>query len=175
MSKEPHMTMAKSTMVILLVYHIVLGLLSIYMILSVWPDAVPITQNRTIHLVLDLLVLNLNAELTLLFVVVFSGIIGAFVHSIASIAVHRSLKDLGNEWTVWYATRPYVGAGLALSLYFLLRAGFFSFGADPSAINIYGVAGISTIAGMFTNQTTEKLRDMASTLLKSKNTNKKEK
>lgn len=166
MSKEPHMSMARSTMVILLVYHIVLGSISIYVILGVWPDALPLAQNRNVNLFRGLLELNLNAELTLLLVVVSAGIIGAFVHSIGSIAVHRSLGDLGKEWTVWYVTRPFIAVGIALSLYFLLRAGFLSLGADPSAINIYGVAGISGIAGMFTSKATEKLKDIANTLLK---------
>jgi hypothetical protein len=158
--------MGRSTMMILLVYHIVLGSISIYMILGVWPDAISLTQNRTVNLFRGLLALNLNAELTLLLVVVFAGIIGAFVHSIGSISWHRSQRDLEKRWTVWYATRPFIGVGLALSLYFLLRAGFLSLGADPSAINIYGVAGISGIAGMFTNKATLKLKDIANTLLK---------
>ena len=158
--------MGTRTMVILVVYHIIMGLLSIYMVLGVWPDTVPLAQNRTVHLFLGLLALNLNAELTLFLVVVFAGIIGAFVHSISSIAMHRSRGDLGDDWTVWYASRPFIGAGLALSLYFLLRAGFLSFGADPSVINIYGAAGISGIAGMFTHKATEKLKDLANALLK---------
>lgn len=156
--------MESSTMVILLVYHLVLGSIAISVVISVWPAVVPAPENQTVRLFLGLLTLRLNSELTLLLVVVFTAIIGSFVHTVGSIGLHKANEDLREGWAVSYATRPFVGAGLALIIYFLLRAVFLNFGADPSMINIYGVAAISGMAGMFTNSITEKVRDLANAL-----------
>lgn len=158
--------MSRSTTAILLVYFMILGVLSIDIILSVWPAAASLSENRTVSMLMNLFTVNLNAELTFLLIVIFSGIIGAFVQSLSSIAIHQSRKDLGAEWSIWYLTRPFVGAALALALYFLLRGGFLGLGTDPSSINVYGIAGLSGISGMFTNQATQKLRDVAEALLK---------
>jgi hypothetical protein len=153
------------TITFLLAFNIALGLLSIYIILNIWPETATITQTRTVNL-FGLFDLTLNTELTYLLVVVFSAIIGAFVQAVSSIAVHYSLRDLTAPWKIWYATRPFVGAGLALALYFLVRGGLLNLGTEASTINIYGIAGLSGIVGMFTNQATMKLRDVAEALLK---------
>jgi len=159
-------TMCRRTMLLLLVYHAVVGVLAIYMILSIWPSGNALTTSRSVSLFGGLIEIDLDGELNLLLIVVFGGITGAFIQSTSSIAHHRSLNDLGEEWSVWYGTRPFVGAGLALALYLLLRGGFLGLGTDPSSMNIFGIAGIAGIAGMFTNQATQKLRDVAETLLK---------
>ncbi len=154
-------------MLLLLFYHAVVGLLAIYVIFSIWPGTVSIDENRTIPLFLGIVSLNLNAELTMILVVIFSGVTGAFVQSLGSIAFHQANKDLTAEWTAWYVTRPFIGAGLALAIYLVLRAGFIGVGTDASSINIFGTAAIAAISGMFTDKATTKLKEVANTLLRS--------
>ncbi len=157
--------MPNSMLAALLIYHLILGGFAIYMILSIWPGTVPPPQNRVVGLFGGRVTLNLNVEVTLLLVVVFAALVGAFVHSFASIAWHRAHDALEERWATWYITRPFIGVGLALLIYFLLRAGFLNFSTEASSINLYGVAAISGIAGMFTQKATEKLRDLADALL----------
>ncbi len=152
---------------ILLVFLLILGLLSIYLIYVIWPEPSTLNQARTVGL-FGVFSLDLNTETTYLLVVVFSAMIGAFVQAIGSIATHCSNCDLTAPWSVWYATRPFVGAGLALATYFVIRGGLLNLSTDASAISIYGIAGLSGIVGMFTNQATLKLRDVAETLLSTK-------
>jgi hypothetical protein len=159
--------MPQSTMSILLVYHAVMGLLAIYIIFSIWPGAATIDQNRTISLFLGLFSLNLDAELTMILVVLFAGVIGAFIQSLGSIAYHQANKNLLEEWAAWYVTRPFIGAGLALAIYLVLRAGFIGVGTDASSINIFGTAALAAISGMFTDKATTKLKEVANTLLRS--------
>ena len=158
--------MSQRTMLLLILYHVVLGLIAIYIIFSIWPGAAPINENRTISLFFGLLSLNLDAELTLILVAISAGVIGAFIQSLGSIAKHRAQNDLGAVWSAWYLTRSFLGAGLALAIYLVLRAGFINMSADAASISLFGTAGISVICGMFTDKATEKLKEVANTLLK---------
>ncbi|MCW4030737.1 MAG: hypothetical protein NWE80_00045 [Candidatus Bathyarchaeota archaeon] len=159
--------MPQRTMLFLLVYHVLMGLLAIYILFSIWPGAASIEESRTIPLFLGLFSLNLNAELTMILIVISAGAIGAFIQSLGSIAFHRAKKDLTEEWAAWYVTRPLIGAGLALAIYLVLRAGFIGVGTDASSINIFGTAAIAAISGMFTDKATTKLKEVANTILKS--------
>ena len=127
--------MPQRTMLFLLVYHVFMGLLAIYILFSIWPGAVPIEESRTIPLFLGLFSLNLDAELTMILVVISAGVIGTFIQSLGSIAFHRANKDLTEEWAAWYVTRPFIGAGLALAIYLVLRAGFIGVGTQTKTIS----------------------------------------
>ncbi len=159
--------MSQRTMLSLLFYHAIAGLLAIYMIFSIWPGADTIDQIRTIPIFLGIFTLTLDAELTMILVVIFSGVIGAFIQSLGSIAFHQANKNLTAEWASWYVTRPFIGAGLALAIYLVLRAGFIGVGTDASSINIFGTAALAAICGMFTDKATTKLKEVANTLLRS--------
>jgi hypothetical protein len=158
--------MPTSTASLLIIYHIVVGLLAIHIIYSIWPGAVSIDQNRTIPVFFGFFSLTLDAELTMILIVIFAGVIGAFIQSLGSIAYHRAKKDMTPEWATWYITRPFIGAGLALAIYLVLRAGFTNIGTDASSLNIFGTAAIAAISGMFTDKATQKLKEVANTLLK---------
>jgi len=105
---------------------------------------------------------NANPELDLLLVVICSGIIGAIVQTLASLVQHKSASDLGARWEGWYYSRPPLAIGLALMVYFLVRGGLLSLstvslGADPTHINVFAVAAVSAIAGMFTDEANKRL------------------
>ena len=159
--------MSQPTMLLLLIYTGVMGLIAIYVVFSIWPGAVSIDQSRTIPLFFGLLSLNLDAELTMILVVLFAGVMGAFIQSLGSIAYHRANESLTEEWAAWYVTRPFIGAGLALAIYLVLRAGFIGMGTDASSINIFGTAALAAVSGMFTDKATTKLKEVANTLLRS--------
>ncbi len=151
----------------LLAFNVALGVVAIYLVFVIWPTGTNLNTDRTVS-AFGIFPLALNAETTYILMVVFASIIGATVQAIGSIAQHCSKCDLTSPWAVWYFTRPMVGAGLALALYFVIRGGLLNLSTDASALSIYGIAGLSGIVGMFTNQATLKLRDVAETLLSTK-------
>ena len=103
-----------------------------------------------------------NPEIRLVMFSIFFGVIGASVHGIGSLTAWMSTRKLEAGWGVWYLTRPVIGAALAIITYLILRAGFVSGG--PTAISDFGVAAISALVGLMTNEMTRKLRDIFDTL-----------
>jgi hypothetical protein len=91
-----------------------------------------------------------------------AGALGSYIHLATSFVEHAGRKALSTSWAWWYFLRPLVGSALALIVYFVLRAGLIT-GASEAATNStnpYGVAAISGLAGMFSRQATEKLREI---------------
>jgi hypothetical protein len=110
-----------------------------------------------------------NPELYLLLVVVCSAIIGATVQALASLVQHKSASDLAARWKGWYFSRPPLAIGLALMIYFLVRGGLLSLstvslGADPTHINVFAVAALSAITGMFTDEASKRIGKVVDTL-----------
>lgn len=103
-----------------------------------------------------------NPEIRLVIFSSFFGIIGASLHGIGSLTAWLSSRKLESGWEIWYLTRPVIGAALALITYILLRAGFVTGG--PTAISDFGVAGLSALVGLMTDEMTIKLRDVFDTL-----------
>jgi hypothetical protein len=103
-----------------------------------------------------------NPEIRLVMFAVFFGVIGASVHGIGSLTAWISTRKLEAGWGIWYLTRPPIGAALAIITYLVLRAGFVTGG--PTAISDFGVAGLSALVGLMTDEMTTKLRDIFDTL-----------
>lgn len=103
-----------------------------------------------------------NPEIRLVIFATFFGIIGASIHGIGSLTAWISTNKLESGWGIWYLTRPPIGAALAVITYIILRAGFVSGG--PTAISDFGVAGISALVGLMTDEMTAKLRDVFDSL-----------
>jgi hypothetical protein len=88
----------------------------------------------------------------LIFVVIFSGIIGACTFSLFAISHHLGAdKDFDKQWQAWYLLRPIIGGVLTI-------------GADLKNLNLIGVAAISGLVGMFSEHAMHKLQDLADTL-----------
>src|SRR6478672_7672134 len=103
-----------------------------------------------------------NPEIRLVIFSTFFGVIGASVHGIGSLTAWISRGKLEAGWDIWYLTRPPIGAALALITYLIIRAGFVTGG--PTAINDFGVAGMSALVGLMEDEMTTKLRDIFDTL-----------
>ncbi len=71
-----------------------------------------------------------------------------------------------SSWIVWYLLRLVVGVLLALLFYFTVRGGFFSGSAQTSSVNPYGIAAIAGLAGLFSKQATDKLREVFETVFR---------
>jgi hypothetical protein len=110
----------------------------------------------------DLEIVFTNPEIRLVMFSIFFGVIGASVHGIGSLTAWISTRKLESGWGIWYLTRPPIGAALAIITYLILRAGFVTGG--PTAISDFGVAALSALVGLMTDEMSSKLRDIFDTL-----------
>ncbi|MGH2867082.1 MAG: hypothetical protein ACRDNK_05860 [Solirubrobacteraceae bacterium] len=132
-------------------------------LMNLWPtvDAGPgVGSPATVRLLLGALPVHVNASTALILLAVNAGALGSMIPAATSLADYVGNRQLYASWIVWYVMRPLVGSLLALLLYFALRGGFLSSGAQSSALNPYGVAALASLSGLCSNQATDKLRDL---------------
>lgn len=149
--------------------HIIWALLLFYVLLKTWPpDA---TSDRPMYFFSPISVLRF--ELTsgtmdqrLLFMVMALGALGALIHSSVSFTTYIGNRKFLMSWTWWYLLRPFVGAALALALYFVVRAGFLTSAGSTTALNHFGVAMLAIMSGLFSKQASDKLEEVFTTLFK---------
>jgi hypothetical protein len=103
-----------------------------------------------------------NPEIRLVLFSTLFGIIGASIHGIGSLTAWITTNKLQAGWGIWYLTRPPIGAALAIITYIIIRAGLVTGG--PTSISDFGVAGISALVGLMTDEMTAKLRDVFDSL-----------
>lgn len=120
----------------------------------------------TVRLLFGLMTAHVGGGGALLLLVVILGALGSLVHVATSFADFVGNRDFYLSWSPWYLLRPLIGASLALLLYFAVRAGFLSAGAQNTSVNPYGTAALAGLAGLFSKQATDKLREVFETLFK---------
>lgn len=108
---------------------------------------------------------SLQKDMHLVFVVVYAGALGGLIHGLSSLAHHARENDFQPNFVYWYISRPFLGAALALAVYFAFRGGIIS-DTNIDILNPYGVAAISIVVGLGSKKITDKLRDLFDTLLK---------
>ena len=133
--------------------------------LKLWPHVVADTpETRQALGELTLFTLPVPRSLQLLVLAMVMGGLGTFLHVAGSFVVYVGNRELVKSWVWWYLLWPYIGMVLAVVLYVTFRAGFVSIAQDQDAVNPYGVAAISALAGMFARHAIEKLREVFATL-----------
>ncbi len=150
-------------------YTIIVFAVITYFFVGVWPskteDIALNATTRQVTLYGTGVRFPIGAETTLVFVMMFAGIMGACVFSLFAISHHLGAdKDFDKTWQAWYLLRPIIGGGLALIFYFLLRGGVLSIGANLNSLNLVGLAAVSGLVGMFAEHAMHKLQDLADTL-----------
>ncbi len=154
---------------------IVFGLALIASLVNLWPSIELATTatsgtgasantRTTVRLLFALVTVKVTPSMALLLLVVLTGMLGSLVHAATSFTDFVGNRRFYVSWTAWYLLRPVVGASLAVLLYFAVRGGFLSDGAQSSSINPYGIAAIAGLAGLFSKQATDKLREVFETL-----------
>lgn len=136
-----------------------------------FPDLLP--TNWT-----GILTLYPNVEHRLMIVMLLAGSLGSFTHVATSYTDYVGNQAFEFRWTWWYLLRMVVGGSLALIFYFLLRGGLISPAADGATnagLNPYGLVAVGALAGMFSKQATDKLREVFDTLFKTTGDERKDK
>jgi hypothetical protein len=112
--------------------------------------------------------LDITPEARLLLIVLLAGALGSYIHALQSLVDFSGNATLKASWTWWYIARPFLGMALALIFYAALRGGLLAgTPADIKYVNPYGSFTIAALAGMFTDQATQKLADIFDVLFKS--------
>jgi hypothetical protein len=137
-------------------YFLLLGVCTAYALWTIWPYKGAATSARVFGLLVDF---KSDPDARLLILAMLAGILGALVHVTTSFATYLGNRELDRSWVPWFALRPLIGMTLGLLFYLIVRAGFVtSNGAD--SVNPFGVTAISGLAGLFSKQTVDKLRDI---------------
>ena len=105
---------------------------------------------------IDLIDLNV----LMLMLVGLGGFLGNMIHIATSFTAFVGAKTFKRSWFLWYFVKPFTAAALAMGLYFVFRAGFLNYSADPAGINLYGVMTVAILAGLFTDRATLKLGEV---------------
>lgn len=122
----------------------------------------------------------LYREHVLFIIVLLAGALGALVHAATSFADYVGNRALSRDWLWWLALRLPIGMTLALVFYMLLRGGLMGSGAPEISngdnggpqvvaadfINPFAVAALAALAGMFSKQATDKLREIFDSLFR---------
>ena len=117
-----------------------------------------------VHLLFGLLSWKPSTSVALLGLVAVAGVLGSLVHTMDSFALHVADGDFDKAWNWWYLIRPFVGAGLAVLTYLLVRGQLLGLNGSSTALNPYGIAGVAALAGLFSKQAVSKLAEVFDTL-----------
>ncbi len=148
-------------------YLIILNLVLVYLILRVWPGKIPMSDGSTwVTIIPGLLGLNLWPEARYLALVFLVGALGAYIHLATSFTEFLGNRSFYTSWKWWYGLRPFIGSALALMVYFAARGGLISANSSATDLSPYGIAALAGLAGMFSKQATDKLREVFENMFK---------
>ncbi len=155
---------------------ILVGLALVASLINLWPAVSSATTTtaagaaaqapHTVRLMFGAVTVKATSNTALLLLVVVVGALGSLIHAATSFADFVGNQRFYSSWLVWYSMRLIVGAALALLLYFVFRGGFFSANAQETSVNPYGIAALAGLAGLFSKQATDKLREVFETLFR---------
>jgi len=149
------------------VYLILLNLVLLYVLLRLWPGQVP---HKADHLPVTLIpgvwVPDVWTEARFLALVAVAGALGSYIHLTTSFTDYLGNRQFVSSWKWWYVLRPFIGSALAVIVYCAVRGGLISGGAGAGDLSPYGVTALAGLAGMFSKQATDKLKEVFEDLFK---------
>jgi len=158
---------------------IIFTLLPVIFIVAIWPDRLPAIGEKVgmiyqwdwfnvrldDHLSTTGPYISLNSVIFLL--VALAGFLGSMIHIATSFTNFVGAEQFKKSWIPWYFVKPFTATGVALILYFVLRAGLLNLG-DSNQVNLYGLVTLSALAGLFTDKATIKLEEVFTVIFKPK-------
>ncbi len=148
-------------------YLMIVFLVLVFLLVQIWPIANPsAVADGSVWKPVTLPYIELSDEKRMIFIVLLSGGIGGMIHALQSFVGFVGSKSFISSWLWWYVIRPVVGAGLALLFYLSLRGGLLTTSTGVKNLSVFGFASISTLAGLFSEQATAKLKELFDTMFK---------
>ncbi len=142
----------------------VVGLALFASLFEVWPT---VERGRTsamteigASLLFGLYTLKLTQSTGLLLLAALGGALGAYIHTVTSFSTYVGNRAFKSSWIWWYLLRIFAGAALALLLYFAFRGGLITADDASEDVNPYGVAALAGLAGLFSKQAIDKLKEV---------------
>jgi hypothetical protein len=154
-----------------------LAVLTFYLLVSTWPVSGATERSGFADFsVFGSSPFSISSDHRLFVTVIAAGALGSLIHTITSFADYVGNRTLSRSWIWWLVLRAPVGVALALLFYLVLRGGLIvpslpnrSAASDTTLLlNPYGIAAISALAGMFSKQATDKLREIFDTLFRTR-------
>jgi hypothetical protein len=148
---------------IVLLALVIIGLMvfAVYCLIAVWPVST-IAKGTTVSYVAGIR-LSLDQEHRLFVVVAVTGALGGLLHAARSLYAYVGNRTLLRSWLLFYLSLPFIGAGLAVLFYLILRGGLVT--GTAAEVNFFGFAAISALVGLFTPEAALKLQQIFTTLL----------
>jgi len=143
------------------VYLIVLNLVLLYILVKIWPEKIPLEgEEQVVRLLGSMLGFHLPLEARYLLIVAVVGALGSYIHLATSFADYVGNRQFYRSWEWWYILRPFIGMALAVIIYFVIRGGLIAGTSGTTNLSPYGLAAVAGMAGMFSKQATDKLREV---------------
>ena len=110
-----------------------------------------------------------SSILDLFILVAACGALGASGQGIQSTAMFVGGQRFLARWSLYYLSRPLVGGGVAITIYFMMRAGLMTTTARNSVDEtiVLGACAVGILSGLFVGEAIEKLHSIAGALFKS--------
>jgi len=149
-------------------FFLVGGALLFSALIDLWPavdiGTGTVGTSRPVGLFWGLYTAHLTKTTGLFVLAVLMGAVGGYVHSTTSFVTYVGNRQFKASWGWWYALRAFIGASLALLIYVAFRAGFLTGTSATAAVDPYGIAAVSGLAGLFSKQATDKLEEIFTTV-----------
>ena len=155
-SKQTNKPIGEITVLVFEAYFLLLSITTTYALWMIWPYSGATSTVRVFGFLIDF---KGETDARLLLVAMLAGLLGALVHVTTSFATYLGNQAFYRSWITWFALRPVIGMILGLLFYLIVRAGLFT-STGANAVNPFGVAAISGLAGLFSKQTVDKLKDV---------------
>jgi len=157
---------SKKKRIYLGIYFVVMAFILMFFIFVLWPTKIHDGNGNYEFDKVTLLGTEILSENRLILIVMLTGAMGSYVHAATSFVTYIGNRNLIHSWTWWYILRPFIGMALALTFYFVIRGGLLASSTGANNVNLFGMAAVAALAGMFSKQATEKLREVFDNLFK---------
>ncbi|HYR08269.1 MAG TPA: IPT/TIG domain-containing protein [Longimicrobium sp.] len=104
----------------------------------------------------------------LLLAVMLAGGIGSYIHGVNSFVTYVGNRSFVPSWVPWYLLRPFMGIGMAVIFYVVVRGGVLVMSGGVSTVDPYAMMTVAALAGMFSKQASDKLAEVFDTLFRSR-------
>lgn len=110
----------------------------------------------------------LPSERAVVWMIFLFGALGGSIRWLVSIAQYVGNRRLRRSWIAHYLALPFLGAGLGLVIYLLLRVGILSAPAASGevlfGVNVLGFYAIAAMTGLFAKDALDKLSEVFGTV-----------
>lgn len=115
--------------------------------------------------------LTITLELRLILLVLFTGAFSGCISGLKSLVDFIGNKTFDSSWNMFYIADPFLGSGVALVFYLVLRGGLLAgSNLDIKAVNPFGFVAVAAMVGLFSDDALRKLNEVAQTIFNSPDT-----